>query len=71
MKARIFCTLLIVAFAIPLAGCPKKTEEGDGVEKVEGSSTVDKSGEGSSEEMQEKKASPTETTPEAGEAEKK
>jgi hypothetical protein len=52
---------LLMLFALlclvpTLYGCPKKNAEGGAVvEPVEGSSSSDKSGEGSTEEMQEKK----------------
>lgn len=54
MKARILLALVLI---LPLTGCPKKPSgEGEaGVEQAEGSSSTDKSGEGASDEMQEKK----------------
>jgi hypothetical protein len=56
MKPRIFLALL--ALMIPLTGCPKKkSAEEAGVESTEGASSKDKSGEGASDEMQEKKGS--------------
>lgn len=56
MKPRLFFVLL--ALTIPLTGCPKKkSAEEAGVEQPEGASSADKSGEGASDEMQEKKGS--------------
>ena len=66
-------TLLALLCLIPtLYGCPKKNVDADGaaVEPVEGTSTADKSGEGSSDEMQEKKGSSTDVAP-AGDADDK
>jgi hypothetical protein len=54
MKTR--SLLVLLALALPLSGCPKKQNPDDaGVEQAEGSSSADKSGEGTTDEMQEKK----------------
>lgn len=51
-----FSVLSLLALCLALAGCPQKKVEGEGAtEAVEGSSTSDKSGDGASDEMQEKK----------------
>lgn len=61
--------LVLLALAIPLTGCPKKkSSEEAGVEQAEGSSSADKSGEGSSDEMQEKKSSGSDTPADAAPA---
>lgn len=77
MKPRILLGLFAFVLATSFTGCPKKKSDGEaGVEQAEGSSSVDKSGDGASEEMQEKKggSSSDAATPEGGsggEAEKK
>jgi hypothetical protein len=69
MKSRTLLALLVVAFAIPLSGCPKKNSDEPGVEQSEGSSTADKSGEGASDEMQEKKPTSADASPDTGNTE--
>jgi hypothetical protein len=53
---KLFTLLILVCLVPALYGCPKKKESDGGaaLEPVEGSSTADKSGEGSTEEMKEK-----------------
>ncbi len=64
--------LAMLFVCILLAGCPKKQAEGDAPsEPVEGASVSDKSGEGSSDEMQEKKGSSSDAAPAEGGDEKK
>jgi hypothetical protein len=77
MKLLSFLTL--VCLVTTLYGCPKKKTDDDGanVEQSEGSNVSDKTGEGSADEMQEKKggsdaAAPTgDAAPAAGDADKK
>jgi hypothetical protein len=53
---KLFTLLALLCLVPTLYGCPKKHAEGGAaVEPVEGSSSSDKSGEGTTEEMQEKK----------------
>jgi hypothetical protein len=63
MKARALLALLPFVLALPLAGCPKKHGDEDKVEAAEGSSSSDKSGEGSSEEMKEAPAKSSDAAP--------
>jgi len=66
-----FFTLFLLVCLVPtLYGCPKK-KQADGVEPVEGASSSDKSGEGSTSEMQEKKGSDSTATPAEAPAEEK
>jgi hypothetical protein len=53
---KLFTLLALLCLVPTLYGCPKKNADGGAaVEPVEGSSSSDKSGEGTTEEMQEKK----------------
>ncbi|MGZ3682251.1 MAG: hypothetical protein ACXVB9_12560 [Bdellovibrionota bacterium] len=57
-------TLLLLVCLVPtLYGCPKKKDADGASEPVEGASSADKSGEASSDEMQEKKGGSTVDAP--------
>lgn len=67
---KLFTFLLLVCLVPTLYGCPKK-KDAEGVEPVEGASTSDKSGESSTEEMQEKKGGDSTAAPAEAPAEEK
>ena len=62
---KLLTLLVLFCLSATLYGCPKKKAEGESAEPVEGASTADKSGEGSSDEMQEKKGASSAEAPPA------